>query len=657
MGIKLFSEFEKYNDIGPGPGGQNLGGFYKLKTSIFQKEAIELFYIKTMAYDQVVNEYISSNIASLVLGERAPVVDLTYYSNKFGTISIGVISKVTNGFKTLDDLAEQLNVKPHFIEDGYFVDKNNKTLPYAKYLELEITERSDLKVSPPIEDIEDINIIATYLAHADRHTSNAGAIVKDKHIIAAIIDFSKSLSYGQSYKIVYSTTVQKEKLCNSYKEYKVHKYISGIGKLVSQEVEIMKLLDSLFLDLYQFKILSVDEANEIKRNLIMKLDSFKNELTWLKVANMSDELLDDNNLFSILSTSNMNLVSDQAIEKIIDLAVKQNKTTQLIEYFGAILSYKNYYKAELCARIKYDKFINFEDEVLKELAKDILPIAIEYKKQAVVDKLLPIAIINAYGSSLEESLISTIRFNDKNSFYKLLPNLKDQTSLFVVSDEAINNDRVEFFDKIYSLLDKNYYSPTYGFFSMAFKDSIYYNKPYFSEKYLAFTKVEALIESTNIVVPIAAPDMFIKIVNNINKNYDYNYTYKVIENIVLCNNENNFKLLVENFKNATMFHCNNEVQILDFAFQKVTYSGNVDMFNTLLANGLELNKSNFFKVALTFNYKLINIALLHVINNLFESISNSVNNIFAYEELENNIVLIKINNELSGGINLTEEDY
>lgn len=79
MGIRSFDEFEFYKDKAA---GRNYGGFYKLKSSYNQKSSVDLYYIKKINPEEIVNEYISSNIAHLILGNRAPVADLIIFSER-----------------------------------------------------------------------------------------------------------------------------------------------------------------------------------------------------------------------------------------------------------------------------------------------------------------------------------------------------------------------------------------------------------------------------------------------------------------------------------------------------------------------------------------------------------------------------------------------
>lgn len=629
MGIRSFDEFEFYKDKAA---GRNYGGFYKLKSSYNQKSSVDLYYIKKINPEEIVNEYISSNIAHLILGNRAPVADLIIFSER----ELGVVSKVIKDFKTLDDLSDQLKVKQEFIQNGYFVDAENKFQPYHKYLEIDASIRKSLVIKEPLAYVEDVKVVATYLKHSDMHTSNVGAIVTNADMISSIIDFSRSLDYEQNYKIRYRDISYVASHITPYiKKHNVDGFISAIEKLVNQENNIKILLERLFADLRKLGLVSLSSASSITDDLTNKMNAFKEELTWFYAAKAME--MEQNNsapdeLFINIRESNIELVSELVIDTVIDLAVKNDVMSLLIENYPKIINYNNFRKVELSAKIKYNKHIDFDIDLFGVSAVEFLPIAIEYKRHDVFDKLFPLAIVIKFGH-IGDALISAVRFNDKESFDRLLPFVHDQLSLIKASNEAVNNDRVDLFDVIYPLLD----SSNKGILQIGLINSLRDNKLYFLEKYLPLVSQGGVVDLAKDLVERNQLDILSKVIPYLSEpSVIDTFSY-----VILNGRVDSFELFVDQLKNTTITTYR-KFKFVDFAFREVTKHGSADMLNILFSNGLELSKDNFLSIFTPHNYKLVGAALSQVINALLKQILEPMNELLVYLPFENNKELMDI---------------
>ncbi len=342
MAIKSFNDYVLYKAKTV---GKEEGGFYKLKTPESKDQA---FLIKKMDVAGTVLEYVGSNIAHFLLGDKAPKVDLAI-SQEDGKTVARTVSHLLKNFKNLDEWRKDVGTSQDYIAKGFVVDKNGRILPKDVYTETELLERSPIKIIPGLKDEDEIRIVAEFVGNRDPHTANLGAIKVDENLTAAIVDFSESFQWSHGSKVNYSYM-----FVGDFSD--LRKITQFVSKLVASQDEIMELVDQLCADMESVG-LQYDFTN-MKLKLLGKFNAYNHELALLDAAvSMIDGITSEAsaNVFENLKYVDLSLVSDQAKNFLVGAASKAGSSEALKQTLPLIVS------QEEPKVVEKDKPVEFRD--------------------------------------------------------------------------------------------------------------------------------------------------------------------------------------------------------------------------------------------------------------------------------------------------------
>lgn len=646
MAIKSIKEFTY---IGSKPSGKTAGGVYKTKSS---NNNVSVYYLKH-AYG-IIDEYISSNIANLILDGRAPHVDIVRSHE-----GLMVASKAIDGFKSLDEITEETGISQILEQKGYIIDQKNKVQPFHKYNEFSSKEIKNIRF--PAKKQEDISAIIYFLGHVDTHTSNLGLTIKEDASFFSIIDFDQSLSPKSNYKIHYKSITYRDPyiLSSVAEQPKPSDLLVTVKNIVNKESEIYNLLKNLFKDLEEVGLLYQDRKNEIIESISSKLNAFKEELKWLSAL---EDLRNSNfkpieEKVNILENSNINLVSDLAVNGIIDLAVEKDIPELLI--FPNIANYPSYEIMLLGAKIKFHKML--DGEIKNNYLSTLLCVSVEFQNEDAFNKILSQIIEKNLISKInddifENALMSSIKLNEKASFNKILPHIYKQNILLEASLETVNSDRTEMFDEIFPLIKSpnpsaNFYKSNrddshgdYYLYGKLFFNALRQNKEYYAEKFLSLSTKDTLIFSTKEFLDLNYitcnhPIVFYKAIIYANKTYNPYDMSHFIKMIISEGEPKCFEYLLDMFKNSELelfdVYSKKPLNFIDFFISKLlSLSDAAEKFQILILKDIKFNEEQVKEIFKIGNLKIISIYLSHLVNDAWNDTKEYLNDLLGYQKSE-----------------------
>ncbi len=446
--IVLFDNFKLYKSK---DNGVEEGGFYRYKDP--ESGKVSRCLVKKMLANAIVKEYVSSNIAHLLLNERAPKVDLVF-SKQNGTTVIRTASYLLNKFQTLDKFAKKNWVVSPLIDSGYVIDGQNAVLPLQAFSEGYLKENKNLEVFKPLGGAEEFLVVTEFLRHTDLHDQNRGVIEINGNPHNAIVDFSYSLFYNEDFKelfkIEYSHLVSS---CVTDKK----KMIKAIELLIGKEEEILNLTSKL---IYNLNLVGIKaSAKIVKSNLKSKITAFKSELQWLKVSlELQGEINETSasQIFSKLENSAILDVSKETVRSVIEYAVKNNVLNDLERQCPEVVYYSNYKELVKLYKMKYD------DNVKVTCDENIRPFLM------VIDESIEYAVQNN-----KQNILDVIACNDESGFY-----------FAEVLEAAVKYGNKPIFDMFLSLIQQMRDDNTkdyLNFLDKAMSKSIVYDRPEFAK--------------------------------------------------------------------------------------------------------------------------------------------------------------------------------
>jgi hypothetical protein len=260
--------------------------------------------VKSMDLDSTVRELVGSRVARMIAGYSAPEV----YLVKDRKGKVYAASKYIEGFSTLKDYADSLGIPKDCFPHGCVIEQDGSVEHVNTYLLKRLSPGYKENISLP--NSEEVELAINFLNHGDAHLANRGVRIKDKMVLGAIIDFSKSLG---ELKTVYLG-----------ENYNPEKMIIALDKLAAIPSETLdKTLNDCFIDLkecYPGQIAELENSQKkLKESLLNRQKDFvdlkvkvelEQNIIELIVARKNNNLEKHNQLLSIIKPK-LESVSDE----------------------------------------------------------------------------------------------------------------------------------------------------------------------------------------------------------------------------------------------------------------------------------------------------------------------------------------------------------
>ena len=329
------------------------------------------YMLKTSDHREIIAEYIGSYFAREILGDRAPLVQLT--KDKDGNIYTA--SKFLNHFIGREDYRSLTKQKP-----------------YTKYEEL--------------SDLIEVTSVAEFVNHGDLRGQNDGVIIKDNKSYAAIVDFDRSL---QNLRIPLDEVYLYRKSSNVHAQ--ILKEI--IDKLPDEFIKTS--LMALFVNLEEIYQENMDDQRKVfEADLLNRKKIFISEIALLEL----ESKISTSKYIELTLTES----PSRALLRATSLAKEANNQElfiQLDNYMKQYTQDKIYKTIDNCLTSKYIIIHR-----CKMVIEDIIPYV---KSEEALNKLEIIAqklIINNSNNKLLEKICTHSEFTSfPNIAYNILDNI------------------------------------------------------------------------------------------------------------------------------------------------------------------------------------------------------------------------------------------
>jgi hypothetical protein len=428
-GIVLFDNFKLYKSKS---NGAEEGGFYRYKDP--ESGKVSRCLVKEMNDESIAKEYIASNIAHLLMNERAPKVDLVF-SKQNGTTVVRTASYLLDNFQTLSSYASQNGMDSSLIDSGYVIDEQGAISPLQAFSEGDLQNNENIKVFKPLGGAEDFLVVTEFLNHQDLHNNNRGVVQINGSLQNAIVDFSHSLFYNEAfrellgfrefsnieyYNLVHSRVTDKKKM------------VKAIELLVEKEEEILDLTSKL---IYNLNLVGINSnAKFVKSNLKSKIAAFKSELQWLKVSLALEGEIDKESasqIFSQLENTEILDVSKETVRSVIEYAVKNKLLGELEKQCPEVAYYANYKDLVKVYKMKYDDTIKMScDEKIRPFLM-VTEESIEYAVQNNKHNILDVIVCNEDINDFSRVLEAAVKYDNAHvfdMFLSLIQKMKDDST-------------------------------------------------------------------------------------------------------------------------------------------------------------------------------------------------------------------------------------
>lgn len=249
--------------------------------------------VKDMDLDSTVSELVGSRVARMIAGDSAPEVHLVKDSKG----KVFAASKYIEDFVTLGDMVDS-GVPESCFPHGCVIEQDGSIEHVNTYLLKRLNPGYKEEISLP--NSEEVELAIKFLKHGDTHLSNRGVRIKDKMVLGAIIDFSRSL--GGSDKVYLGENYNPEKM------------IIALEKLLAITPETLdKTLNDCFVELKECYPQRIAELENTRKKLEKSLSDRQKGFADLKV----EVELEQNIIELIVARKNNNLEKYNQLLSII----------------------------------------------------------------------------------------------------------------------------------------------------------------------------------------------------------------------------------------------------------------------------------------------------------------------------------------------------